>query len=126
MLNPTIEPYKIIGIVKYAWARSFACLQTNKNAIPERGWFPYNHNLLTYQYLQATMTKVEKNEVSVDSNVTVPQYLKHNTTDLVAVLTFNPALTIIQYTLQQHLVDFSSGIAVFWFDKIVSTNIFES
>ena len=59
-LNPTIEPYKIIGIVKYAWARSFARLQRNKNAISEQGWFPYNRNLLTCKCLWATMTKVEK------------------------------------------------------------------
>ena len=35
MLNPTTEPYEIIGIVNYDWSRSFDCIPINKNAISE-------------------------------------------------------------------------------------------
>ena len=123
MLNPTIEPYEIIGIVNYAWERSFANVQTNKKAICERGWFPYNRNLMTYQCLRATMTTVEKENESLDtSRGIIPSHLMHNSTDLVAVPTFDPALAIVPYRSEQQVVNFSSGTAAFCLDKMVSTH----
>ena len=56
LLNPTIEPWEIVNIVNVAFAQSFAKVNTNKNAISERGWAPFNRNLMTYPCLRATMT----------------------------------------------------------------------
>ena len=39
---PNIETWEIISILSIAWKKSFARVKTNKNAISEIGWFPYN------------------------------------------------------------------------------------
>ena len=44
--RPTIEPHKIISIINYAWSKSFGKVKSNKKAISDRGWYPYNRNLM--------------------------------------------------------------------------------
>lgn len=60
LLNPTIQPYEIMNIVNVAWEELSAKVGSNKNAISERDWMPYNRNLMTYPCLCATMTTEEK------------------------------------------------------------------
>ena len=48
MITPTIHPHDIMTIINAAWDNSFARVDTNKKAISERGWVPFNRNLMTY------------------------------------------------------------------------------
>jgi hypothetical protein len=41
-----IECHDIVGIVHYAWGKSFAQVSTNKKATALRGWGPLTYNLL--------------------------------------------------------------------------------
>ena len=59
MQKPRIEQCEIIVLLNYAWERSFARTASNKKAIVDRGWFPYNRNLLTLPEICSTMTKAE-------------------------------------------------------------------
>ena len=45
-LPPTIEPFEIIPIINAAWPLSFGCEVTDHQAISDRGWNPFNRNLL--------------------------------------------------------------------------------
>ena len=42
-------------LVNEAWSKSFARVNTNKKAMAEQGWFPYNQKLL--QHPDITITK---------------------------------------------------------------------
>ena len=57
--RPTIEPYKIIRIINTAWSKSFARINSNKKVISERDWLPYNHALMLYPTIQASITDKE-------------------------------------------------------------------
>lgn len=57
-----IQPSDIITVVNEAWKGSFARVETNKKAIAERGWFPYNRNVLLHKDILATMTENEMND----------------------------------------------------------------
>lgn len=50
----TIEPSDIMLLVNEAWNKSFARVATNKKAIAERGWFPYNRKLLQHPDILTT------------------------------------------------------------------------
>ena len=43
-----LVPTDIIPLVNLCWDDSFANVRTNKKAIVERGWAPFNRNLLLY------------------------------------------------------------------------------
>lgn len=65
-----ILPSDIIIIVNQAWEQSFARVRTNKKAIAERGWFPYNRNVLLHPDIRATMTEQEmKDEMGTITNL---------------------------------------------------------
>ena len=73
MMEPTIEPCEIINIVNETWDESFGCTKTNKKAIAERGWGPFNRNLITYPIIRSTITNEEKlKEESAISNIILP------------------------------------------------------
>ena len=57
-----ILPTDIIPMITYAWNRSFARVNTNKKAIYERGWFPFNRVLLLDKEIRESMTVGEKRE----------------------------------------------------------------
>ena len=123
LLNPAIQPYEIMNIVNIAWEESFAKVGSNKNAISERGWLPYNRNLMTYPCLRATMTTEEKgNELLANSKVILPYHKMHDITDLVTVPTFDPKYAIVPYEEQTQIVNFSQGAAAFCLDKLVTQN----
>ena len=54
--RPTIEPHKIIGIINYAWSKYFGKVESNKKAIYDRGWYPYNRNLMIYPSIRVYIT----------------------------------------------------------------------
>ena len=47
-------------LINNAWQVSFARVEKNRNAIQDRGWFPYNQNLLLGKKLRETMTKEDQ------------------------------------------------------------------
>ena len=47
----------IVPLVNACWPLAFANVTTNKKAISERGWMPYNRVLLLNELLQATITE---------------------------------------------------------------------
>ena len=52
-----------IPLVNKAWDVSFARVEKNKKAIYERGWFPFNRNLLLHPDIRTSMTDEDiKNE----------------------------------------------------------------
>jgi hypothetical protein len=53
-MDPRLGPTDIIPIVRMAWVRSFAHVQSNKNAIADRGWNPCNRALLTMDEILRT------------------------------------------------------------------------
>ena len=55
-----LVPTDIIPMVNKAWPVSFGCERTNKKAICDRGWYPYNRNLLNNEDLRMKMTKEDK------------------------------------------------------------------
>lgn len=57
-----ILPSDIIPMIVYAWNRSFARVRTNKKAIMERGWLPYNRVLLLDPEIRDSMTSEEERE----------------------------------------------------------------
>ena len=52
----TVEPHEIISIINYAWDRSFSRIESNMHAIADRGWFPYNRNIMTESTIRASIT----------------------------------------------------------------------
>ena len=96
MISPVITPYEIMRIVCAGWKESFAKVEPNKTAISERGWLPYNQNLLTYPDLRATMIQNEKDkEKLVTSDVTITWHTTYNVTDLANCLTHQVCSTNI-------------------------------
>ena len=57
-----IAPTDIIPLVNNAWDVSFARMEKNKKAIYERGWFPFNRNLLLHPDIRASMTEEDIKE----------------------------------------------------------------
>ena len=55
-----LVPTDIIPMVNKAWDVSFGCEIANKKAVCDRGWFPYNRNLLNNEDLRMKMTKEDK------------------------------------------------------------------
>ena len=53
-------PTDIIPLINKAWANSFAEVEPNKKVIAERGWFPYNQNLLMHNQLRDTIYEHER------------------------------------------------------------------
>ena len=121
-LTPTIEPHEIIDIVSVAWEKSFSRVETNKNAISERGWFPFNRNLMTYPCLRATMTDEEKKEEDLEWGISLPHHKKYEVTDLVTCPTFDPKYEMCPVPEEKKAVNFSSGFASFALDKLVSSH----
>ena len=51
-----ILPTDIMMMINHAWPLSFGNVRTNKKAIEERGWFPFNRNLLLDEEIRQTIT----------------------------------------------------------------------
>jgi hypothetical protein len=61
-----------IPLVNLCWDDSFAIVKNNKKAIVERGWAPFNRNLLLNKEIRATMiekdVRDEKNAIWFQNN----------------------------------------------------------
>jgi hypothetical protein len=55
-----ITTHDIIPIINHAWDHSFSKVDTNKKAYCDRGWYPYNRNLLLHEQIRSTMTEASK------------------------------------------------------------------
>ena len=120
--SPTIEAYDIINIVNYAWSKSFAVESSNQTAIAERGWNPYNRNLMTYPIIRASMTKEEAaNELLDASKIVLPIQKRVEITDLIDTLTptIDPRYASKPVPDVKKVANFSHGTASFYLKKIV-------
>mmetsp|Transcript_8799 Transcript_8799/g.12803 ORF Transcript_8799/g.12803 Transcript_8799/m.12803 type:complete len:342 (+) Transcript_8799:694-1719(+) len=52
-----VERHDIVGIVHRAWLKSFANIETNKQAVADRGWNPLTRNLLDHPELKNTKNR---------------------------------------------------------------------
>ena len=121
MFSPYIQPYETINIVSAAWKKSFARPESNQRAISERGWMPFNRNILMYPMVRATMTTEEKqNENLGTSDVTLPFHKLHDVSNCVTLPTFNPDLAKIDYDESKKIPNFGNGAAAWCLDNIVS------
>jgi len=59
-MNETIDTNDLMMLINIAWNKSFARVDKNKRAIADRGWKPYNHNILTFSHIRATMTETDR------------------------------------------------------------------
>ena len=130
MMKPTIESYKIIILINYAWDHSFARPLSNKKAIADRGWFPLNRALLTNKTLRTTMTDEQHAEEFASSIICVPpstnNALPNSTSTAIVPITtaIIPPSPLInhQYLTMPELeprkpLNFSQGTAAFCLDK---------
>lgn len=58
--KPNFEDTDIIPAINLSWDESFRRVQTNQEAIAEKGWFPFNMNLLLNDQIRATMNEDDK------------------------------------------------------------------
>ena len=65
-----ILPTEIMMMINHAWPLSFGNVRTNKKAIEERGWCPFNGSLLLDEEIRQTMTIDETRKE--ESNILFP------------------------------------------------------
>ena len=59
-INETIDKSELMVLINIAWNKSFARADKNRRVIADRGWGPYNRNILTISHIRATMTETDK------------------------------------------------------------------
>ena len=69
----TLEPTDMMHIINKSWQQSFARTDKNKNAIDDRGWNPFNRNLLLHEDICSTMTNKEIQYENDHSNKIITQ-----------------------------------------------------
>ena len=47
----------IIPLINECWHQAYGDKNSNRRAIAERGWYPYNRNLLLHPIIRASMTE---------------------------------------------------------------------
>jgi hypothetical protein len=72
-LRFTIVKQDIMWIVRYAWEKSFARVETNKHAIAERGWGPLHYVLLDHPELKQIEDRVRMVTLRDDGDRYFPQ-----------------------------------------------------
>ena len=123
--RPIIEPHEIIGIINYAWSKSFGKVKLNKKAIFDRGWYPYNRNLLIDPSIRASITKEgDKNEVLVTSTIILPKKAKEHIIFICKNQqpTFGPTYLENPGNEEIKEVNFATGMAAWCLDTIVQQN----
>ena len=55
-----LQATDIIPLINIVWDNSYARVHTNLKAICNRGWYPYNRNLLLHADFRGTVTEEEK------------------------------------------------------------------
>ena len=66
--NDGIKDTDFMPLVNRAWAKSFARIDKNRNAISDRGWNPLNKALLLEPSLRSSMTATEKTDEYNEAN----------------------------------------------------------
>ena len=123
-LPPVIEPYEIIPIINSAWPTSFGRVKTNQNAISERGWYPWNRNLLLHNKIRAAMTNEEK-EKEPSRKILIPTHRNERYVDLSKnTPTFDKKFypTVDANTTKNLRLNFSQGTALRCLERIVQSN----
>ena len=59
-MNETIDKSDLMLLINIVWNKSFARVDKNRRLIVDRGWGPYNHNILSFLHIRATMTEIGK------------------------------------------------------------------
>ena len=59
-MNETIHKGDLMLLINIAWHKLFARVDQNRRAIADRGWGPYNRNILTFSHIRATMTETDR------------------------------------------------------------------
>ena len=59
-MNETIDKSDLILLINIAWDKSFVRVDKNRRAIIDRGWGPYNRNILTLSHIRSTMVETKK------------------------------------------------------------------
>ena len=59
-MDETIDKNDLMLLINIAWNKSFARVDKNRRAIADRGWGPYNRNILTFSHIRATMTETDR------------------------------------------------------------------
>jgi len=117
----------MMPLINYAWERSFARVQKNKNAICDRGWNPLNRVLLLDPDLNATRTVNEKStDYQLQNNIIIPNKDRSASNDTVTTGTnietetcTNKSKSLNNPPLFEHL-NFSSGESSFCLKSILS------
>ena len=119
--RPTVHPYGIMTIINHAWELSFACVTPNKKSIAERGWFPYNHNLMTYPIIRATITKDEEDKERLENSyvILLLQIKVHITNLKDTSTTFDPKFLVKPISDSEKDLNFSIVTAAWCLDTIV-------
>ena len=59
-MNETIDKSDLMLSINIAWNKSLFCVDKNRRAIANRGWGPYDCNILICSHIRATMTETDK------------------------------------------------------------------
>ena len=59
-MNETVDKGGLMLLINIAWNKSFARVDKNRRDIADRGWGPYNRNILTFSHIRATMTETDR------------------------------------------------------------------
>ena len=84
----SLESTDMMPLINRAWDKSFARVQKNKQAIADRGWLPYNRNIMTFAEIRETMTAQEIQDEADSSNVIIPssQYDTHSSATTITAI----------------------------------------
>ena len=59
-LKEKIDQSDLMLLINIACTKSFARVDRNRKASADRGWGPYNRNILTFSHIKATMTETDR------------------------------------------------------------------
>ena len=121
-MKPTIQPHNIMPLINKEWDDIFAQITSNKKAITERGWNPYNCALLLNSQIRSTMTDKEKGiEAERNKDIIIPSIALQNIVDVTNDSpNYDP-----EYLLQKEIKDVkalnvSLGTATFCLQTLVA------
>ena len=112
----SLQPTDIMLLIRQAWGKSFARIESNRKAIAERGWYPFNRNLLLLPELRETMTEEEKNS-EAENTIIIPEHLLTSQPQLQPQVQNHPVHEALPPAIQ---FNFDSGFSATCFDKLIS------
>lgn len=120
--KPDIHTTDIIPMVNFGWDDSFADVDGNKNAISERGWNPFNMNLLLNKQIRATMTDEERENEKKDKEVIIPFHAKENFIEINDDLpTYDEKFLLDPKDERKNtIINTNTGVSAYCIDALVS------